>query len=85
MADAELDQLSQAILNENAGAGGRMVQGALRALGYRVQRSRIRESMMRIDPLGTAQRFCSFVPRRTYSVRSSNSLWHLGNLTFITT
>ncbi|OQV24217.1 hypothetical protein BV898_01761 [Hypsibius exemplaris] len=77
MSDGCLDAYVRGILEQNAGAGGRMIQGSLRSQGCRIQRSRIRLSLMRVDPLGTAQRFCAFVPRRTYSVKSSNALWHL--------
>jgi len=54
-----------------------MVSGYLRASGLVVQRNRVRQSLKRIDPLGSACRWGKAVTRRTYSVPTPNSLWHL--------
>lgn len=42
-----------------------------------VQRYRLRESVIRTDPLRRLVRWHQVVSRRTYSVTKSNSLWHI--------
>jgi len=54
-----------------------MMSGYLRASGLVVQRHRVRQSLNRVDPLGSACRWGRAVTRRTYSVPTPNSLWHL--------
>ena len=55
-----------------------MVSGYLSNLGLRVQRWRVRDSLIRIDPDGTTgQQLASFVPRRVYSVKAPRSLYHI--------
>jgi hypothetical protein len=53
-----------------------MMQGYLRAQGVCVQRDRLRRSLRRVDPLGSAIRWSRTVARRTYNVPTPNSLWH---------
>ena len=49
-----------------------------------IQRSRVRNSIHRTDPINTALRWSDPINRRPYSVPSSNSLWHLdGNLKLV--
>ena len=49
--------------------------------GHKVIRRRVRESISRVDVLGNLQCWCNLIPRSVYSVRESNSLWHMnGNL-----
>lgn len=42
-----------------------------------VKRSRIRTMVASIDPEGVASRWSAVAQRRTYSVKSPNSLWHI--------
>jgi len=53
------------------------VIGHIKSLGYRVQRRRIRKSLVRIDPENAALRWGIIIKRRKYSVPWPNSLWHL--------
>ncbi|KAK9977235.1 hypothetical protein ABG768_019056 [Culter alburnus] len=54
------------------------VRAQLRAAGIRVQRHRVRRSLVRINPRAAALRAMSQRPhRRLYSVAGPNSLWHL--------
>ena len=46
-------------------------------MGLRIQRSRVRDSLMRIYPRGIETRFRQALHRRHYNVRMSNSLWHI--------
>ena len=57
--------------------GQRRLLGALRARGIRIQRWRIRECLRRVDPLGTSLRWNGTIYRRSYSVPTPNSLWHI--------
>ncbi|XP_072025022.1 LOW QUALITY PROTEIN: uncharacterized protein [Amphiura filiformis] len=45
--------------------------------GYKIQRSRVRQSLLRVDPGGAALRVAPPTQRRTYSVAGPNSLWHI--------
>ena len=58
-------------------AGQKTLEGNLRSQGYRIQRWRIRESLLRIDPWGVEQRSRRVLRRRAYNVRGPNSLWHI--------
>ena len=42
-----------------------------------VQREKVRKVLALVDPVGTAQRWATTINRRTYSVPTPNSLWHL--------
>ena len=54
-----------------------MMTGYLRASGLQIQRHRIRQSLKRVEQLGSAERWSRAVTRRTYNVPTPNSLWHL--------
>ena len=56
--------------------GETYLRGHFRAMGYTVQRRRIRESLNRVDPRNTALRWGALVSRRVYFVPWPNSLWH---------
>ena len=57
--------------------GESMVMGALRARGLNVQRRRVRDAIMEVDPMSRALRRTTAVIRREYSVPSPNSLWYV--------
>lgn len=75
ISNAELDGLIAMLRNSYIRAGITILDGMLRQLGYRIPRSRIRESLLRIDPV---QRVFERIRirRRVYSVPGPNSLWH---------
>jgi hypothetical protein len=50
--------------------GIRMLKGHLLSIGHRLQRERIRQSLLRIDPSGAMQRWRQTVIRRKYNVPS---------------
>ena len=58
-------------------AGQKTIEGHLKAQGHHVQRWRIRESLLRVDPWGVEQRTQRILHRRTYNVPGPNSLWHI--------
>ena len=54
--------------------------GHLRSRNIYVQRQRVRSSLVRTDPAGSAMRWFNTITRRVYSVRGPNSLWHIDGL-----
>ena len=73
--DADLDAIVRMLRHHYSRSGITMLHGLLHALGYHIPRSRIRESLLRIDPV---QRVFERIRirRRVYSVPGPNSLWH---------
>lgn len=65
------------IQHDYPNCGQQLIRGYLRNQGICVQRSRLRESIQRTDPLRRLVRWHQVVSRRTYSVKGSNSLWHI--------
>ena len=75
--DSQLDELTRQACDEHPGIGIRILKGFLLSKGFRVQRERIRRSLLRIDPIGIVQRWKSTVKRRQYNVKHPLSLWHI--------
>ena len=73
----DLDHLLQEIKDNHPNAGEVMMNGYLVALGIRVPRSQLRESIHRVDHHGTELRQLHTVKRRQYSVESPNAVWHI--------
>ena len=72
----ELDVLAEHFVQNNPFSGEGSFEGFLRARGLKVQRSYVRESMVRVDSRGVQDRRKKLLHRRTYSVCTPNSLWH---------
>lgn len=77
ISDCELDKLTSQVQLNNPNVGVGMLQGHIRSLGMRIQRQRIRESVLRINPLRAVVRWHQAISRRTYWVPGPNSLWHI--------
>ncbi|XP_041864220.1 uncharacterized protein LOC121654248 [Melanotaenia boesemani] len=78
LSDDELDSLVSTIKQESKNLGHRMVKGRLRALGYRVQWTRVWDSMHRVDSVGILDRTVNLgCVRRTHSVPGPLSLVHI--------
>ena len=75
ISDADLDGLVSSILSQAPRSGESLMIGSLRSRGLRVQRERIRDSIMRVDPIGRLLRRRQCIKRRTYSVAGPNYLW----------
>lgn len=86
LSDAELDEVVRHLVGENEEIGADAVGARLASMGVRVQRRRVRESLIRVNPVGAAHRALSHrLHRRTYNVAVPNSLWHIdGNHKLIT-
>lgn len=79
LCDADLDDLVHTILSQNPNAGYRRMIGLLKARGHRVQWTKVRASMHRVDTAGIVARISQLgcVVRRTYSVPRPRSLVHI--------
>ena len=73
----DLDVITRQFVDIHPNSGVRSLTGFLRGMGLRIQCSRVRESLMRIDPRGVEARFRRALHRRQYNVCMSNSLWHI--------
>ena len=73
----ELCDVLRTILDTLPDVGETILTGALRARGIYVQRRRIRDAIMEIDPVNRALRRTISVVRRIYSVSSTNALWYV--------
>ena len=76
--DEQIDDIIRDyILRHGSTTGEPYLRGYFRAMGYTVQRRRIRESLNGVDPRNTALRWGALVSRRMCFVPWPNSLWHL--------
>ncbi|KAJ7254002.1 hypothetical protein B0H12DRAFT_1202352 [Mycena haematopus] len=75
ISDDDLDTLLLRLRTHFRRAGLSMLDGMLRRLGHRVPRERIRESLLRIDPVRRIFERIR-IRRREYHVLGPNSLWH---------
>lgn len=73
--DSDLDTLIRTLRQQFTRAGIAMLDGMLRNLGHRIPRERIRQSLIRIDPVHRVFNRIR-IRRRVYSVPGPNSLWH---------
>ena len=77
MTDEDLDEHIKNILELTPYSGEVYVRGSIKAKGINVQRSRVRESLRRLDGVGRAVRRRYAICRRTYNVAAPNHLWHI--------
>ena len=75
--DDELDKLTDVYVQHFPAAGAKTYQAFLHSQGLKIQRYRVRESMIRVDGEGVCQRRRRVLTRRVYSVPMPNSLWHI--------
>ncbi|KAJ7572189.1 hypothetical protein C8J56DRAFT_771085 [Mycena floridula] len=75
ISDEDLDALIVQIRSHFRRAGRRILHGILQSLGYRIQFKRIRQSLLRIDPVHRIFDRIR-IRRRGYTVAGPNSLWH---------
>lgn len=77
VSDRELDAAVRDFRSRHPHCGQVITHGYLNSVGIHVQRYRVRESIARIDPLGSLLHRRQPVTRRRYSVAGPNSLWHI--------
>jgi len=78
MSNSALDEVITDMVAGNDLLGAEAVRAQLLSQSIRVQRRRVREAMVRVNPRAAALRAMSHtLHRRTYRVAGPNSLWHL--------
>ena len=79
LADAELDATVNDIIADFPNVGCKRMSGLLLGRGLRIQQSRIRECMRRVNPEGVLLRALELrlIQRRSYYVQGPLSLWHI--------
>lgn len=78
LSDSDLDNLVREVVGGNDELGAEAVRARLAGQGIVVQRRRVRQSLIRTNPTGAAQRVTTRrLHRRIYRVAGPNSLWHL--------
>ena len=75
--DQSLDELVTNFVTNFPCAGQKTLAGYLESQGYHIQRWRIHDSLLRVDPWGVEQRTRNILHRRQYRVKGPNSLWHI--------
>lgn len=75
--DDDLQREVQEIKLHQPNAGLSFLTGHLRSKGIFVQRRRVLDMLHKVDPEGVADRLCSVIQRRVYSVPGPNFIWHL--------
>lgn len=65
------------IQHENPNCGQQLISGNLQARGIQIQHKKLHESVRRTDPIQRHISWHEVLSRRTYSVKQSNSLWHI--------
>lgn len=77
ISDIELDGVVMEIIRQFPRIGYCRLEGELQRRGILVARSRYRESLRRIDPIGVVQRWGNLCQRRKYRVYGPLALWHI--------
>ena len=75
--NSELDTIVQEELGAFPRTGETNVIAGLRQRGLFVQRWRVREAIMQVDPINRANRWGQRIQRRPYSLPHPNFLWHI--------
>lgn len=75
--DAVLDEFVSKVGGNNDKIGEVTMEGRLIASGLKVTRSRLRNSINRVDPEGRENRKHKKIKRREYKVSGPHALWHI--------
>ena len=73
----DLDEIVVEIKRDHPNDGEVLMQGHLVALGIRIPRSQLRQSIHRVDYENTQLRRSRAIKRRQYTVECPNSIWHI--------
>ncbi|XP_048586325.1 uncharacterized protein LOC125568343 [Nematostella vectensis] len=77
MSENDLDVVVREELNAFPGTGETNLIAGLRRRGLWIQRWKVRESIVIVDPINRANRWAQRIVRRPYSVPNPNFLWHI--------
>ena len=72
-----MDLVSRYVNQQSRLVGFSLIYGHLKSIGIRVKQSRLRRIIQHFDPTFSQLRWAAVIHRRTYNVRSPNSLWHI--------
>ena len=75
LTDKELDRVVETILAQAPRITERLMFGSLRSRGLRVNRGRLRDSIMRVGQISRLLRRGRCIKRRKYHVPGANYLW----------
>lgn len=76
ISDDSLDQMVRDFRKQRPQSGLLYITGHIREKGIHVPRSRIRQSVKRVDPTGLLVRRQVAIKRRRYKVAGPNEVWH---------
>ena len=77
ISNEDLDQQVLLVSSQFPACGSKQMAGHLLSRGLRVQQTRIREALRRVDPHGVVMRQLTVMRRRHYSVPAPLSLYHV--------
>ena len=77
ISDTELHEITAEFVHTHPNGGQKTFEGYLRGRGLNIQRRRIRQALLHVDPSGVRQRLRRSLHRRQYYVPMPNSLWHI--------
>lgn len=77
ISDEDLDAIVTEIKAEHPNDGEVLLAGHMAVRNICVQRTRLRASIHRVDPIGVEQRRRTVIIRRVYSVGEPNEVWHI--------
>ena len=75
--DDELDGVVEEITREYPSCGEGLLKQILADRGIKLQRTRLRDSVHRVDHEGVENRKRGRPRRRTYNIQGPNQLWHI--------
>lgn len=76
LSNVNLDRIVRSYRAAKPDSGLRYLVGFLRSQGFRIQRNRVRASVLRVDPVGHILHHRRAIRRREYKVKRPNALWH---------
>ena len=77
ISDDDLDLKIRAVKGNKPNDGEVLMKAHLLSEGIRVPRAKLRASIHRVDPVGTAERRSTAIKRRKYLVEKVNDVWHI--------
>ena len=78
LSDTDLDSLVNDFSERHSHFAGQVcISGYLQSIDFRIQRQRIRESLVRVDPDNRILRWSIIISVRVYYVPWLNSIWNL--------
>ena len=77
LTDHQIDEIMRSLKKDHPNDGEVLIKAHLLQMGIRISRSKIRQSIHRVDHEGVVRRRSSVIRRRVYSVPYPNYIWHV--------